>query len=341
VKALLISIAISFFTTYFATPLLINFLTAAGILGVDINKKNKPKLPASGGICVATGILAGLLAYIGVETFVYGGQNTSVQILAAVSSILIVTFAGLFDDLNVKSHMIKTKDGSNVKVGFSKWWIKPLLTLPAAIPLMVINAGETSMLIPLLGNVNVGILYPLLFIPVGVVGMANAVNLLGGFNGMEVGMGLTYMASLGLYSLLYSPGPIGSVIFLISAASLLAFLRYNWFPAKILPGDSLTYLLGALAITGIALGNIERAGIIAMTPFFIEFLLKLRSKPIFSASCLGVMGDDGRIKSRYNGKIYSLTHVVMKFSNFTEKQMTVIFILIELAFCSIMFLKPF
>jgi len=335
---MLISIAISFFTTYFATPLLIKFLTAAGILGMDLNKKNKPKLPASGGICVATGILAGLLSYVGIETFVNNGQTTSLQLLAAVSSILIVTFAGLLDDLNVKSHITKTKDGSNVKVGFSKWWIKPLLTLPAAIPLMVINAGETTMLIPFLGNVNVGILYPLLFIPVGVVGMANAVNLLGGFNGIEAGMGFVYMTSLGLYSLLYSRDPIGSVIFLISAASLLAFLKYNWLPAKILPGDSLTYFLGALVIAGIALGNIERAGIIAMTPFIIEFLLKVRSR--FSASCLGVVGEDGKIKSR-NGKIYSLTHVVMKFGNFTEKQIVIIFILIELAFCSIMFLKPF
>jgi UDP-N-acetylglucosamine--dolichyl-phosphate N-acetylglucosaminephosphotransferase len=279
-----------------------------------------------------------LLAYVGIETFVYGGQNTSLQLLAAVSSILIVTFSGLFDDLNVKSRTIKTKDGKNVKVGFPQW-LKPLLTLPAAIPLMVISAGETSMLIPLIGKVNFGVLYPLLLIPIGVVGMSNAVNLLGGFNGAEAGMGLVYMSSLGLYSLLYNLDPIGSVIFLVSAASLLAFLRYNWFPAKILPGDSLTYLLGALAIAGIVLGNIERAGIIAMTPFLIEFLLKARKK--FKASCLGVVGEDEKIRSKYDGKIYSLTHIIMKFGNFTERQMTAILMLVELFFCFIIFLKPF
>ena len=337
-KALLLSIVISFFTTYFAMPYLIKFLTAAGILGVDLNKKTKPKLPASGGICVAVGILAGLLFYVGIETFVYGGQDTSVQLLAAVSSILIVTFTGLLDDLNVKSRVVDTKDGKNLKVGFPQW-LKPLLTLPAAIPLMVINAGETSMLIPFLGKINFGLFYPLLLIPIGVVGMSNAINLLGGFNGVEAGMGFVYMGSLGLYSLLYSSNPIGSVIFLISAAALLAFTRYNWFPAKILPGDSLTYLLGAAVVTGVVLGNIERAGIIAMTPFFIEFLLKARSR--FKASCLGVVKPDGKIMPRYNGKIYSLTHVVMKFGNFTERQITIILILVQVAFCSIIFLKPF
>jgi len=338
VKALLLSIAISFFTTYYATPHLIKFLTAAGILGMDLNKKGRPKLPASGGICVATGILAGLLFYVGVETFLYGGQATSLQLLAAVSSILIVTFGGLLDDLNVKSRAIITKDGKNVKVGFPQWF-KPLLTLPAAIPLMVINAGTTSMLIPLIGKVNFGILYPLLLIPIGVVGVSNAINLLGGFNGVEAGMGIASMASLGVYSLLYSTEPIGSVIFLISASSLLAFLKYNWFPAKILPGDSLTYLLGAIIVTGIVLGNIERAGIIVMAPFVIEFLLKARSG--FKASCLGNVDAEGKIHSKYSGKIYSLTHVVMRFGNFTERQITIIMILIQLCFCSIIFLKPF
>jgi len=324
--------------TYFATPHLIKFLLAIGVLGTDINKRNKPRLPASGGICVAIGILAGLLSYVGIETFVYGGQGTSLQLLAAASSILIVTFSGLLDDLNVKSYAIKTKDGKNVKVGFPQW-VKPLLTLPAAIPLMVISAGETSMLIPLFGKVDFGVLYPLLLIPVGVVGMSNAINLLGGFNGVEAGMGLVYVTSLGIYSILYGQGPIGSVIFLVAAASLLAFLRYNWLPAKILPGDSLTYLLGSLVIAGVVLGNIERAGIIAMVPFVIEFLLKARSG--FKASCLGVVSPDGKIKPRYNGKIYSLTHVVMKLGVSEERKITIALMLIELFFCSLIFLKPF
>ena len=73
-KALLISMFVSFVTTFAITPQAIRFLWCAGINGRDLHKKNKPRLPASGGICVATGIIAGLLSYVGIQTFVYGAQ---------------------------------------------------------------------------------------------------------------------------------------------------------------------------------------------------------------------------------------------------------------------------
>ncbi|MDH5267996.1 MAG: hypothetical protein OEW62_10015, partial [Candidatus Bathyarchaeota archaeon] len=66
---LLISVLISFVTTFFITPHFTRFLHTAGIVGLDLQKKNKPKLATSGGICVAFGVLSGLLAYIGLQTY--------------------------------------------------------------------------------------------------------------------------------------------------------------------------------------------------------------------------------------------------------------------------------
>jgi len=58
------------------------------------------------------------------------------------------------------------------------------------------------------------------------------------------GMGLVYMGMLSLYA--YTKGSeIGFAIAIITFCALLAFLLFNKYPAKILPGDSLTYLLGA------------------------------------------------------------------------------------------------
>jgi len=333
-KALLISMAISFLTTLIITPRFIRFLYAAGIVGLDLHKKNKPKLPASGGICVASGVLAGLLSYIGIQTFVYGIQAISVYLLGVISSVLIVTFVGLLDDLNVKSKITRTK--KDIRIGIPQW-IKPLITLPAAIPLMVLNAGVTTMSVPFVGEINFGILYPLILIPIGVVGASNMVNMLGGFNGSEAGMGIVYLLGLGLYALFI--GNIANVIFLISVASLLAFIKYNWYPAKILPGDSLTYLLGSIVATGVIVGNMEKIGVIIMIPFFIEFLLKMRSR--FKAKSTGKLKANGTIESLYGRSIYSLTHIVMNLGKLTEKQIVIILIFIQVFFAVLPFFKPF
>jgi UDP-N-acetylglucosamine--dolichyl-phosphate N-acetylglucosaminephosphotransferase len=321
-KALILSMIVSFATTYIITPYLIRFLRAVGVVGTDLHKIGKPRLPSSGGICVAAGIIAGLLSYVGISTFIWETEAFTIPLLGVISSILLVTFVGLIDDLNVKAKKV-----GDVRVGLPQW-IKPLLTLPAAVPLMVLNAGVTTMTVPLLGTVNFGILYPLFIVPLGVVGASNMVNMLGGFNGAEAGMGIVYLLGLGIFALI--TGSSSSVIFLIAAGALIAFMKFNWFPAKILPGDSLTYLLGAVVAVGVIVGNMEKIGVFMMIPFFIEFMLKLRSR--FKAKSTGLIQKDGTIKSIYGGKIYSLTHVIMRFGRLKEKQIAGALILMEIIF---------
>ena len=142
-------------------------------------------------------------------------------------------------------------------------------------------------------------------------------NLLGGFNGSESGMGIVYLFFLSIHSLI--AGNIGVVIFLTSAAALLGFMKYNWFPAKFLPGDSLTYLIGTVVAAGVIVGNMERVGVSMMFIFVVEFFLKMRSK--FKASSLGRLRKDGKLDPPYK-KIYSITHAIMKIRPMTEKQVT-------------------
>lgn len=339
-EALLLATLVSFFTTLIITPRLMKFLKVAGIVGLDLHKKNKPELPTSGGICVAFGILAGLLTYVGIQTFVYGAEN--VYLLAAISTVLIVTFVGLLDDLRAplekSRYEIKRIDNKfgKTSAGLSQL-LKPLLTLPAAIPLMVVSAGVSTMNVPFIGAVNFGILYPLLLVPICVVVCSNMVNMLGGFNGSEGGMGIVYMLALGIFALINGIGE--AIIFLISFAALVGFIKYNWRPAKILPGDSLTYLLGATVAAGIILGNIEKAGIIVLMPFIIEAFLKLRSK--FKATCLGKLRKDGKLDPPYGKKIFSWTHVLLNLGKLSEKQVTVGLILIQVVFAIILFLGIF
>ncbi|UCG44586.1 MAG: hypothetical protein JSV58_04050, partial [Candidatus Bathyarchaeota archaeon] len=317
------------------------FLYSVGVIGLDLHKEHKPKLPTSGGICVAFGVLSGLLTYIGLQTYlgyafrpIYDLENWLVYILAVTTTIVIVMFVGLLDDLNVKPRLVQTKEGQDIRVGIPQW-LKPLLTLPAAIPLMVLQYPHMEMAIPFWGVVNVGpFLYPLLIIPVGVVGASNAVNLLAGFNGLEAGMGIIYFLGLGVYAALHRS--IGAVVFLIAFAALVGFIRYNVYPARILPGDSLTYLLGSVVAAGVIVGNMERSGIIVMLPFIIEFFLKSLTK--FKATSIGRLRKDGKLDSPYGRRVYSWTHVLMNLGAFTERQVTILLILIQLCFVILLFL---
>lgn len=337
---LLASIIVAVVTTFIITPYFIRFLRDAGIVGFDLQKMNRPKLATSGGICVAFGVLAGLLTYIGFQTFIYGLDVWLFPLLAVTSSVLIVIFVGFLDDLNVKLNTENTIEGRDIRIGLPQW-LKPLLTLPAAIPLMAINAGKSTMAIPFVGQVDFGILYPLLLIPLGVVGASNAVNMLAGFNGLEAGMGIIYFLGLGISAMLEYPRATtgGTVIFLVTFAALVGFIRYNWYPAKILPGDSLTYLLGSVVASGVIIGNMEKNGIIVMLPFIIEFFLKLRVK--FKASCLGKLREDGKLDPPYGRKVCSWTHLVMNLRPMTEKQVTITLILIQVLFTILIFLPMF
>ena len=313
---------ISLIVTLYATRILIRYLKRIGLVVKDQNKEEKPLVPLSGGLAVMSGILAGLMAYIFILTFVYNERTQIAQILAVATTLLLITFIGFMDDIIIN----KTKDSS---VGLRQWQ-KPLLTITTAIPLMVINAGTSQILIPFLGRIELGLIYPLLLIPLGVVGSSNMVNLLAGINGLETGMGIIYIGSLGLFAYV-NQRPIAAAIAAIGFFALLGFYYYNKYPAKILPGDSLTYLLGALLACIAIIGNLEKAAIISSIPFFLEFILKARSR--LTAQSYGYY-EHGKIRSLHN-KIYSLVHLCTIKPRFTEKQITLIFIGIQLIFSSL------
>jgi UDP-N-acetylglucosamine--dolichyl-phosphate N-acetylglucosaminephosphotransferase len=294
----------------------------------DMNKRDTPLVPISGGLVVMAGIFLGLMTFIFLNSFFNHSAFSTKElatIFAASTTILMITIVGFVDDLVIK----KSKDTSS---GL-KQWQKPLLTLAAAIPLMAIKAGHTTMGLPFIGEVNFGILYVMLLIPIGVIGAANMVNMLAGFNGLETGLGIIYTGMLGLYAYTYGRHSAAIILFLTFAA-LIAFYYYNKFPAKILPGDSLTYLLGGTIATAAIIGNIEKAALIISIPFFIEFILKARSR--FKAQSYGYY-ENGKIRSKYK-KIYSLTHIFTKTGKFTEKQIVYSLIFFELIISSFIWL---
>ena len=305
-------VLISFLTTLIITPKWIRKSPEIGLHGYDMNKPGKPKVAEMGGICVVFGFLLGMLTYIGLMTF-WLHKPDYVSILAVLCTVLMTCIIGMMDDL------LGWKKGL-------KQWQKPIFTLFAALPIMVVNAGHSAMTMPIVGTIDWGILYPLLVVPIGIVGASNAYNMLAGYNGLEAGMGVIILSVLGYVGLLGGKSD-ASVLALVMVGALLAFLYFNWYPAKVFPGDTLTYSLGALVACVAILGDMERIAVILFIPYAIDFILPMRKR--LKVEAFAKVNDDGSLEQPYD-KIYDTTHlaiaVLMKVRQKVYERDVVIFV---------------
>jgi UDP-N-acetylglucosamine--dolichyl-phosphate N-acetylglucosaminephosphotransferase len=289
---ILITIFISFFCTYLIVPFWIRKAKQIGLVWEDMNKPSKEKnVAGSGGITVVIGAIIGIFLYVAIQTFYFkSSDGISIQILAMISMLLLVAGIGLIDDL------FGWKKG-----GLSKR-TRIVLVLFSAVPLMVINAGESTMM-----GINLGILYPLLIVPIGILGATTTFNFLAGFNGLETSQGMIILSALSIVMYLTGNSWL-SVVGLCLVASLLAFYIFNANPAKVFPGDTLTYVVGA-AIAGIAiLGNAEKIAIFFFIPYILETILKLRGG--LKKHSFGKPNKDGTLEMPYD-KIYGLEHLAI------------------------------
>ena len=325
--------AIAFIITLIGTRFLISYLYGAGIIAEDRNKKEKVILASSGGLALAMGIIVGILAYTFGGSFVFSPILDISQLLAVALSIIMIALVGFLDDINVKGKRVKSTDMMDIREGL-KQWQKPLLTILGALPMMAINAGTGTVEMPFIGLLNLGIIYPLIVLPLAIIFVSNSVNLLGGFDGLQPGMALVASIGLFLYSLFYG-NYIGLFLSTLLLASLLAFIPFNIYKARIIPGDSFTYAVGATLVAIMAMGNAEAFGLILFIPWIIEFLLHLRRK--FKVTDLGIRQKDGTFKAPYGRKIYSLTHLVMNIKRVKEYEVAIYLSALEAAFVLLAF----
>jgi len=332
---------LSFAATLIAVMFALNYFPRAGIIAEDHNKEVVVKIPSSGGVAVMFGIVVGILAYAFGSTFILsllGKPTFDVSSLLAVAlSVVLITFVGFIDDINVRQERVMTTDRKDIREGL-KQWQKPLLTVIGALPLMAVNVGVSIVHVPIYGALNLFWLYPLVVLPLAVIFVANAVNLLGGFDGLQTGM--TGVAVLGmlLYSVLYG-NHTGVLLSAIVLSSILAFVPFTKYKARILPGDSYTYGIGAAMVALMAIGNMEAFGIVIFIPWIIEFLLHLKRK--FKVNDLGIRQHDGTMKAPYGKKIYSLAHWMMNIKPMKEYEVSRYLTLFELLFVLIAFALKF
>lgn len=122
--------------------------------------------------------------------------------------------------------------------------------------------------VPFLGLISLPAWLSLLITVVWLVGMVNAINWIDGLDGLAAGVS-GIAAAVMLVVCLFMNQPAAALIVAALAGATLAFLRYNFNPAKIFMGDGGAYFLGfTLAGVGV-IGLVKTTTVAVLLPYII------------------------------------------------------------------------
>ena len=242
------------------------------------NHTKKAGTPTTGGVFIVISIILATIAGL-----------TMNQSLTEQSIIVLITFvffmlAGLKDDLG----KIKEKQNKGGLTPRNKLFFQIAIALLPAL-YMTFSGGQTYLNI---GDFNLELhyLYPF-FVLFFITGVSNAVNLTDGLDGLAAAnMAVAMVACIIICTI---NGNIDLAI--ISAAtmgSVIGFLYFNRYPAKVFMGDTGSLALGGLLATIAVIGKFELWILFIGFVFFCETMsviiqvtsFKLTGKRVFKMS---------------------------------------------------------
>lgn len=266
-------------------PRLRDMFIKANLFGRDLCKKDKPQVPESYGVIIGCVFLISMFLFIPIPfTFdenaatdaVTGGKPLTfphdkfVELIAALLSICCMIFLGFADD-----------------VLDLRWRHKLLLPTIATLPLLMVyyvNYNSTTVMMPNFArsffgtSVNIGILY-YIFMGSLAVFCTNAINILAGINGLEVGQSLIIASSVLLFNLIelslghqVESHQFSLHFMLPFLATSLALWKFNKYPSQVFVGDTYCYFAGmTFAVVGI-LGHFSKTLLLFFLPQILNFL---------------------------------------------------------------------
>jgi len=264
--------------TYSIIPKFREMFIKAGLFGVDLNKSSGEKVPEASGVVTGCVFLIITIVMIpatyssyltGEEAVVEFPHEEFTQLLAALLSISCMLLLGFADD-----------------VLDLRWRHKLLLPTMASLPLLMVyyvTTNRTEIMVPtifrtILGSsIQLGFFY---YVYMGMLAVfcTNAINILAGINGLEVGQSVIIASSLIIFNLMSLSGNLGhhhqfSLYFLLPyLGTSLGLLAHNWYPSKVFPGDTFCYFSGmTLAVVAI-LGHFSKTLLLFFLPQIVNFL---------------------------------------------------------------------
>ena len=231
------AIVVSFFLCFFITVVLMPPYIRK-IKALQWGQQIRPEGPADHASKSGTPTMGGLIIVLALLCSLIWVRPLSAEYLVFIAVVLINALTGFFDDF------IKVKKTRSLGLrARDKLFIHILLGIAIAYYMIRCTASGSSILIPLIGEVNSGILfYPLCILVMS--GCVNAVNLTDGLDGLAAGTVFTTL--LGFAFFFHVTGHSGLILGCLAlAGALCGFLVFNCFPARIFMGDT-----GSLALGG-------------------------------------------------------------------------------------------
>lgn len=249
----------------------------------DEHKPGRPLVPNGLGVyyVLASTVYLFLLYYFDVK-----------DALTLASCILFGGFMGVLDDwMDIR------------------WRYKALLPLIASLPLAVLRKGTPIMATYLFGKIDFRAIsfyglpgeaiFYFVVIPVIVTVTTNAVNQLGGLNGLE-----TLCPSIVLVALLLSSEPSFHVMLYTPLAAYIILAIFN-FQGKIFVGNTGSFAIGITLASYAILANTEQALLISILPYLLNSSLILVNSLFFKRPAR-LIYDGSKLRSTHRRSLVTL-----------------------------------
>jgi len=203
---------IAFIVSYILTPYMARVGKKQNMMDMPGHRKiHEEAIPNLGGIVIFFGFLLSLLFVVQIEG----------QIKALLIGGVIILLLGVVDDI----------------VDLSPKHKFIIQMVPALIVIIYNSDLINSFIVNQLKIFNLlgYLLYPILIF--WIVGVTNSINLIDGLDGLACGISLIALVTFLILGLRQNLEAL-SLISIALAGSMLAFLRFNFYPAKIFLGDS-------------------------------------------------------------------------------------------------------
>jgi len=245
-NAHVIGTIIAYIFGVFLVPLVINYSKKEGLVDLP-NERKIHTIPVSrlGGVAIWASTMLTFLSLVFLSYYPYGSLLSGILLGSSLMFLL-----GLIDDIY------------NLDAKFK-------LFIQLSIATIVYLLGVKISSIPFFGGIELGFWsYPITLL--WIVGISNAVNFIDGVDGLAGSVITVNSITLAIIAISMTPSnPIVALIGFILAGSMLAFLTYNFNPAKIFMGDSGAlfsgFLLAAISITGV----MKAATLTILLPFVV------------------------------------------------------------------------
>jgi len=252
----LLSFVTAFIVTLLTIPPLIQLINRYKLYDIpDERKKHKMPIPTMGGIAIMAGGMVSLLVWLPLKAEF--GQ------LAFFFSLLALMFTGIMDDIKDLSAKYK-------------------FAIQLAIALLIAISGiRITSFNGLFGIYTLPLYSQYFFTVLVIAGITNAFNLVDGIDGLAGGLAFMSLITLGLFLTLSGDINTALIAFAI-AGGVLAFLYFNFNPARIFMGDTGSLVLGfTISVLCIRLLQVNTFASHPVLPNAPVFILGITLVPVF------------------------------------------------------------